>query len=78
MGVLSNVLNMLNAKASADSSNVHTDTQHVNKRRHEEDNKEEKAERRAFRVAVGGGSLHTLAVTMAITSKEGVSSEGGR
>jgi 5'-deoxynucleotidase YfbR-like HD superfamily hydrolase len=69
MGVLSNVLNMLNAEAGADTDNVHTDAQRVQKCRRNGDDKEEKAEQRAFRLAVGG-SLHTLATTMAITSKE--------
>jgi 5'-deoxynucleotidase YfbR-like HD superfamily hydrolase len=69
MGVLLNVLNMLNAEAGADTENIHTNTQRVQKRRRDGDDKEEKAERRAFRLAVGG-SLHTLATTMGITSKE--------
>lgn len=46
MGVLSNVLNMLSAEAMADSDNIHTDTQRVQKRRRDPGkDKEEKAER---------------------------------
>jgi hypothetical protein len=69
MGVLANVLNMLNAEAGTDTENIHTDTQRVQKCHRDGHDKEEKAKQRAFRLAVGG-SLHTLATTIAITSKE--------
>jgi hypothetical protein len=63
MGVLSNVLNILNSESGADADNVHTDTQRVQrKRKAEGEDKKEKAERRAFRIAVGG-SLTALAIT---------------